>query len=154
MDVYHFSSPIGIVECGVTGDKTIYYCKPSESDTGVDLSIGKALYPELADALAFVQTLSPDYHIVANPPHFAPHFWSVLAEVTFGSVVTYGELAQRLRLPKGYARVIGNTLGKNDNFILLPCHRVIRSDGTLGGFRWGIERKKRLLEFEANGKVG
>lgn len=68
-------------------------------------------------------------------------------EVPFGEVVPYGELARRIGRPKA-ARAVGNALGKNPVPIVVPCHRVIRSDGSLGGYTSGLEYKRRLLTIE------
>lgn len=69
------------------------------------------------------------------------------AAVPFGEVIPYGELARRIGRP-GAARAVGNALGKNPVAIVVPCHRVIRSDGSLGGYTGGLEFKRRLLTIE------
>lgn len=69
------------------------------------------------------------------------------SEVSFGEVVPYGELARRIGRP-GAARAVGNALGKNPVAIVVPCHRVIRTDGSLGGYTGGLEFKRRLLTIE------
>lgn len=68
-------------------------------------------------------------------------------EVPFGEVIPYGELARRIGRPKA-ARAVGNALGKNPVPIVVPCHRVIRSDGSLGGYTSGLDYKRRLLSIE------
>ena len=68
-------------------------------------------------------------------------------EIPYGSVVSYGQLAARIGRPKA-ARAVGNALGANPFPIAIPCHRVIRSDGSLGGFGSGIHLKQRLLDIE------
>lgn len=74
-----------------------------------------------------------------------------------GRVSTYGRLAERSGAPKG-ARAVGNALAMNPYPLIIPCHRVIRSDGSLGGFGGGLQMKKELLllegiSFDSNGKV-
>lgn len=64
-----------------------------------------------------------------------------------GQVVSYGELARRIGRPRA-ARAVGNALGRNPVAIVVPCHRVIRSDGTLGGYGGGVEYKQELLRLE------
>lgn len=64
-----------------------------------------------------------------------------------GQVVSYGELARRMGRPRA-ARAVGNALGRNPVAIVVPCHRVIRSDGGLGGYGGGIEYKEELLRLE------
>lgn len=67
--------------------------------------------------------------------------------IPVGEVRTYGEIAQALGKPKA-ARAVGQALGRNPLPIVLPCHRVIASDGSLGGYGGGLERKRQLLQLE------
>jgi methylated-DNA-[protein]-cysteine S-methyltransferase len=67
--------------------------------------------------------------------------------ISFGQVVPYAELARRIGKPRAY-RAVGNALNRNPVAIVVPCHRVVRSDGTLGGYGGGVEYKERLLEIE------
>lgn len=68
-------------------------------------------------------------------------------ELPFGTVVPYSELARRIGKPKA-ARAVGNALGRNPVAIIVPCHRIVRTDGSLGGYTGGIAYKERLLEIE------
>jgi methylated-DNA-[protein]-cysteine S-methyltransferase len=70
-----------------------------------------------------------------------------LSLIPIGKTISYKELALLCETPKG-ARAIGNACGKNPFPLLIPCHRVIRANGELGGFALDLEIKKRLLEFE------
>lgn len=65
-------------------------------------------------------------------------------EIRFGETATYQEIAYRIGRPKSH-RAVANACGKNQIAILIPCHRVIKSDGKTGGYRWGIKIKKQLL---------
>jgi len=67
--------------------------------------------------------------------------------IPYGSVISYGELAKRIGRPQA-SRAVGNALGANPVPILIPCHRVVRGDGSAGGYVGGTERKVRLLELE------
>ncbi len=69
------------------------------------------------------------------------------SELRFGEVVPYSELARRIGRPKA-ARAVGNALGRNPVAIVVPCHRVMRRDGSLGGYTGGIEYKEALLRIE------
>ena len=75
--------------------------------------------------------------------------WSDLKKVRFGKVKTYGELAKKHKMSP---RHVGKICGQNKLLLIVPCHRIIRSDGSLGGFsaRGGIKLKKKMLEFENN----
>lgn len=69
------------------------------------------------------------------------------ARIPFGDVIAYGELARRIRRPRAY-RAVGNALGANPVAIVVPCHRVVASDGSLGGYTGGVEYKRHLLGVE------
>ncbi|MBW6458062.1 MAG: MGMT family protein [FCB group bacterium] len=72
-------------------------------------------------------------------------------KIPFGASRTYTELASDIGIP-GAARAVGNALSKNRIPILIPCHRVIRSDGHLGGYAGGIKIKEKLLQIEKEQK--
>lgn len=69
------------------------------------------------------------------------------AEIPFGGTITYGELAERIDRPDA-SRAVGSALGRNPVPIVIPCHRVVRSDGALGGYTAGTGYKEQLLELE------
>jgi methylated-DNA-[protein]-cysteine S-methyltransferase len=71
------------------------------------------------------------------------------ARIPFGHLRTYRDIAVAIGCPGAY-RFVGTTLGKNPYPILIPCHRIIRSDKGMGGFGGGIELKKRLIDFESH----
>ena len=74
--------------------------------------------------------------------------WDALVEIPYGETVSYGQLAARLGNPGG-ARAVGLANGQNRVSIVVPCHRVIASDGTLHGYGGGLPRKRWLLDHEA-----
>jgi AraC family transcriptional regulator of adaptative response/methylated-DNA-[protein]-cysteine methyltransferase len=74
--------------------------------------------------------------------------WRALLELPIGSLATYGDVAARIGAP-GSARAVGTAVGANPVAWLIPCHRVIRESGALGGYRWGTERKAAMLGWEA-----
>lgn len=88
---------------------------------------------------------------------FNKQVWEALRLIPRGRVTTYKELAKYLRKPKA-ARAAGNACGRNPDAPTAPCHRVVKSDGGLGGYSGGVKRKIKLLKREAvkikNGKVG
>ncbi len=73
--------------------------------------------------------------------------WTALQAVPPGQTVSYAEVAQMIGAPKS-ARAVAQPCGANKLAVAIPCHRVIRSDGGLSGYRWGIERKQTLLKRE------
>jgi O-6-methylguanine DNA methyltransferase len=84
---------------------------------------------------------------------FQNSVWMALMEIPYGQTTTYGQLAKRMGKPKG-ARAVGGALNRNPLGIVVPCHRVVGSDGSMVGFAGGIEVKKLLLELELQGKLG
>jgi O-6-methylguanine DNA methyltransferase len=80
---------------------------------------------------------------------FQGKIWRNLLDIPYGEVVAYSELAQRAGAPKA-ARAVGAACGANPVPILVPCHRVIASDGSLGGFSCGLAVKRKLLQTEAS----
>jgi methylated-DNA-[protein]-cysteine S-methyltransferase len=78
---------------------------------------------------------------------FLKQVWSALCEIPFGKTATYGEIAERIGRPKA-ARAVGLANNRNPIPIFIPCHRVIGADGSLTGYRGGLEMKKKLLELE------
>lgn len=73
--------------------------------------------------------------------------WQALTRIPAGETRSYSEVAAELGSPKA-ARAIGNACGNNRLALIVPCHRVVREDGSLGGWRWGVERKRELLARE------
>lgn len=78
---------------------------------------------------------------------FERQVWLALSEIPYGETRTYKWMAQRVGCPKG-SRAVGQALKKNPIPIVLPCHRVIESDGKIGGFALGEDIKRRLLQME------
>ena len=73
--------------------------------------------------------------------------WIELKKIKFGQTKSYGEIAKKLKISPRY---VGKVCGQNNHILLIPCHRVVRSDGRLGGFSapGGIKLKQKLLNFE------
>jgi len=74
--------------------------------------------------------------------------WRALLDIPDGGVTSYGSIARALGNPDA-SRAVGSAVGKNAVGVLIPCHRVITSSGTLGGYRWGQQRKRALVAWEA-----
>ncbi len=79
---------------------------------------------------------------------FQKTIWKALQQVPYGKTESYGELAKRAGHPEA-VRAVGSANGANAISILIPCHRIIGSSGTLGGYAGGLHAKKKLLELEA-----
>lgn len=78
---------------------------------------------------------------------FSQAVYDVVSTIPKGKVVTYTQVAKRVGKPKA-ARAVGNALNKNRNFDAVPCHRVVRADGSMGGYVYGIQKKIALLKKE------
>ena len=79
---------------------------------------------------------------------FQRQVWHALREVPAGATATYREIADRVGSPRA-ARAVASACASNPLAVAIPCHRVVRTDGGLGGYRWGLERKRALLAREA-----
>jgi len=84
---------------------------------------------------------------------FEQQVWGALSEIPYGETWSYQQLAERLDRP-GAARAVGRANGRNPLWVVVPCHRVIGSDGTLTGYAGGLELKRRLLHLESEAVVG
>ena len=78
---------------------------------------------------------------------FQRRVWRALLDIPYGKAISYRELAQQVDRPKGF-QAVGQANGKNPLPILIPCHRVIAADGSLGGYSGGLDRKRFLLDLE------
>jgi len=80
---------------------------------------------------------------------FQRRVWDALRTIPAGSTLSYAELAQRIGQPEA-TRAVAQACGANALAVAIPCHRVLRSNGELGGYRWGVDRKRQLLERESS----
>jgi AraC family transcriptional regulator of adaptative response/methylated-DNA-[protein]-cysteine methyltransferase len=78
---------------------------------------------------------------------FQQRVWQALMKIPRGQTKSYAELAGELGLPRG-ARAIARACAQNRLAVVVPCHRIVRGDGSLGGYRWGLPRKESLLNSE------
>lgn len=90
-----------------------------------------------------------EFSLPLNPAgtDFQKKVWRELVRIPYGDTVSYAELARRVGSHRA-VRAVGSANGKNPLCLLIPCHRVIASNGTLGGYSGGLERKRQLLEIE------
>lgn len=106
----------------------------------------------LSTTAAVVRTMSEadaDGGIVLDlqGTEFQRSVWDALREVPRGTTATYAQIAARIGFPRA-VRAVAGACAANHVAVLVPCHRVVRTDGTLGGYKWGIERKCALLDWE------
>ncbi len=94
------------------------------------------------------KTFDVSFNLVGTP--FQKQVWAELSKIPFGKTVSYKDIASYIKNPKA-VRAVGSANGKNPMSIIIPCHRVIAADGTLGGYGGGLTTKQQLLKLE--GKV-
>ncbi len=107
-----------------------------------------------ARVMAYVESPGgrPDVPLDLRGTEFQRAVWQALLEIPAGSTASYTDVARRIGLPKA-ARAVAQACAANNLAVLIPCHRVVRSDGALSGYRWGVERKRALLEREAGSEA-
>jgi AraC family transcriptional regulator of adaptative response/methylated-DNA-[protein]-cysteine methyltransferase len=79
---------------------------------------------------------------------FQQRVWQALREIPLGRTASYAEIAARIGSPKS-VRAVAGACAANNIAVAIPCHRVVRNDGELSGYAWGVERKRRLLHMES-----
>lgn len=115
-----------------------------------DLIGGDAGFEQMvAKVVGFVEMpkLGLDLPLDVRGTAFQQRVWQVLREIPAGSTVSYSDVAQRIGSPKS-ARAVAQACAANTLAVAIPCHRVVRNDGGISGYRWGVERKRALLERE------
>ena len=155
-----YDSPLGGIllaadESGLTGlwfDGGRYFAE------GLPAAQLRQETPVLAEAKRWL-----DIYFTGREPDFLPPLhpagslfqqavWALLLQIPYGQTVTYGQLAARLAVERGLARMsaqaVGGAVGRNRISLIIPCHRVLGADGSLTGYAGGLDRKARLLAWE------
>jgi len=103
----------------------------------------------VARVIGFVErpALGLDLPLDVRGTAFQQRAWAALRQIPIGSTVSYADIASRIGAPKS-ARAVAQACGANVLAVAIPCHRVVRTDGSLSGYRWGVSRKKNLLARE------
>ena len=110
----------------------------------------RALRTDLEKILTFIKTPAKglDLPVDIRGTPFQRRVWAALLSVRVGYKITYAALASRIGEPRAI-RAVANACASNAIALAIPCHRVIRSDGALAGYRWGVERKRSMVKKEA-----
>jgi len=150
MNIHHYKAPLGVIEIeadekAITGLR-LFKKSPMSLQTSANPLI-KETCRQLDEYFAgkrrtFELPLSPQ----GGTP-FQQAVWKRLQEIPYGQTISYAQLAKAVGNPKA-CRAVGSANGKNPIAIIIPCHRVIASDGSLGGFASGLENKIQLLNLE------
>jgi methylated-DNA-[protein]-cysteine S-methyltransferase len=143
----YFKTPLGIAK--ILGDKK-GISVISISDEGEDSKIIPSILQEAVSQLNdYFEGKRSDFTFKLNPSgtEFQRKVWRGLLEIPFGKTISYLELSKKLGDVKAI-RAVASANGKNPLWIVIPCHRVIGTDGSLTGYAGGLWRKKWLLEHE------
>ncbi|TPI32920.1 methylated-DNA--[protein]-cysteine S-methyltransferase [Mesorhizobium sp. B3-2-1] len=145
-------SPIGVCAILIGSDANALEQDLADRLPGrVLLEDEAGLRDDLTAIARFIETPGAGLDLPLDMRHGTPfqqRVWAVLRTIPCGATVTYTALARRLGMPDG-ARAVATACAANAIALGIPCHRVLRADGSLSGYRWGIERKRALLEREA-----
>ena len=116
---------------------------------------GGALNPWVSAIIEYLdgQLAQLDVPIDVQATAFQWRVWMALRAIPYGRTLTYHEIAQSLGSPKA-ARAVGHACATNPVALIIPCHRAVRAGGGLGGYRWGLERKRHLLDQERRARQG
>jgi len=148
VDKTHYESPVGWLE--IKGDARgvtyLNFLDTKPDDTGTVPSSLKRCCQQV-DEYFKGERMEFDLKLILHGTEFQKTVWNELAMIPFGKTVTYQDVARAIHNKKAM-RAVGNANRKNPIAIIIPCHRVIGSDGNLVGFGGGLWRKKWLLDHE------
>lgn len=158
--IQHYNSPLGGIllaadEIGLTG---LWFNGQKYFARSLPAGYTEQNTPALSEAKRWLEVYftgkEPDFmpplHIVGSA--FRRAVWEILLQIPYGKTTTYGEIARQLakkqKLPRMSAQAVGGAVGHNEISIIIPCHRVVGTNGSLTGYAGGIEKKIKLLELE------
>ena len=145
--VTYFYSPLGWIEIKASIDAvtSVIFCD-ERNDSRDDSPILSECVRQLSEYFDGSRK-NFDLPVQQHGTDFQQSVWNSLTDIPFGKTVSYADIAKKINNPKS-VRAVGAANGKNKVWIIIPCHRVIGSDGSLTGYAGGLERKKWLLEHE------
>ena len=143
--LYLVASERGLKGVGIKKPKDFYSTEPPSGAVQIILRNAKNQIDEYFEG----KRASFDLPLEAEGTEFQKKVWRRLGQIPYGQTKSYKDIAIELQAPKA-CRAVGSANGKNPLMIVIPCHRVIASDGTLGGYSGGLELKIKLLELEKN----
>jgi len=158
--ITHFNSPLGGIllaadEIGLTGlwfDGEKYYA--DHLDPEHEEKITPILEQTKQWLAIYFSGMEPDFmppiHMIGTSFQLA--VWKILQKIPYGKTITYGEIAKQIAKQKGLSRMsaqaVGGAVGHNEISIIVPCHRVVGTNGSLTGYAGGIDKKVKLLTLE------
>ena len=148
--IEYFQSPLGLLKITVKHDKliSIQYCKENEKNNieNKNISIIDDIKTQLREYFN-KERREFELPLKIEGTQFQKDVYKTLQGVEYGQVVSYKILAERSGHPKAY-RAVGTALKNNKIPIIIPCHRVVKTDNTLGNYNGGVWRKEKLLQLE------
>jgi AraC family transcriptional regulator of adaptative response/methylated-DNA-[protein]-cysteine methyltransferase len=143
-------SPLGVCAIFLGDDPQALICDLQNRFARAHLVGGNEAFEQfVAQVVGFVEApaLGLDLPLDIRGTAFQQRVWQALQDIPFGAQVSYSEMAQRIGAPKA-VRAVAGACAANPLAVVIPCHRVVRSDGSLSGYRWGVGRKAELLRRE------
>jgi len=143
-----YSSPIGVLEVAGTADAIVavnFVDEPPPSDADLPPILRECVAQLDAYFRGELQTFTLNLQPQGTP--FQRAVWRALTDIPFAQTASYADIARRIERPRAF-RAVGNANGQNPISIIVPCHRVIGSDGSLTGYGGGLWRKEWLLAHE------
>ncbi|MDE6926127.1 MAG: methylated-DNA--[protein]-cysteine S-methyltransferase [Acetatifactor sp.] len=129
--------------------------EPSGAGEGTEENGARAVFDRTAEWLdIYFAGSNPDFMppLAAKGTPFQETVWEILRKIPYGKTISYGEIARQIAEERGVRRMsaqaVGGAVGRNPVAIIVPCHRVIGSDGSLTGYAGGLDRKEELLKLE------
>ena len=152
----YYDSPIGQLRFAVE-DGRLLAMKPAWMWDGPDGEVIERDETGVADALdryfAGDVMVLDDLDVAPDGTPFFRAAWEAMRGIKPGSTRSYAELAREVGAPRA-VRAVGTACARNPIFLVVPCHRVLRSDGSLGGYGGGLDMKRWLLDHESMGRIG
>jgi AraC family transcriptional regulator of adaptative response/methylated-DNA-[protein]-cysteine methyltransferase len=144
-------TPKGVCAIALHDDAGVLVRELQQCFPKAELIDGDAAFEKLvAQVVGFVEdpSLGLELPLDVRGTAFQQRVWQALRKIPLGTTATYSEIAQRIGAPQS-VRAVAGACAANKIAVAIPCHRVVRSDGSLSGYRWGVERKRALQEREA-----
>ena len=144
----YLKTPIGVLRIAAddTALREVRRFRANPTEPAAPNALTRAAAAQLTEYFAGTRKTF-DLPLSPQGTAFQHRVWEVLAQIPWGGTTCYQELAEKAGR-RGAARAVGNAVGANPLLILIPCHRVFRTDGALGGYSAGLDAKRALLRLE------
>ena len=150
--ITYYHSPVGVIKLEEeNGFITALSFVETVEESSKELSQTLIMVIEQLDEYFAGKRINFDLPLEQNGTSFQQKAWDYLKTIPYGETVSYKDEAIAIGNPKG-CRAVGSANGRNKIAIIVPCHRVVNENGRLGGYAYGLEIKRRLLEMEQNFK--